>query len=653
MKEILKNILINLKFTNVSDVIEIIKEKNYKVISFDIFDTLVNRNVEKPQDVFKILEFEYSYFYGKKLELCKNRINAENIARSKSNKEDISLEDIYAELKFLSEDERKWLKNKEVELEEQLIKKNTDLAIIFQWCKQNNKRIFITSDMYLPKKFIEKLLKNFEYSDYEKLYLSGDVGLTKASGNLFKKILEENNINPAEMLHIGDALKGDFIVPKRLGINTILLKKKRASHYIQLNDKGLNDKESVSYSIITSFIKSNIRNYFDEYSKFGYTVLGPILFGYLKWLNNELKNNDINKIFFLAREGQLLDKGFDILYPNSDIFHKFIYVSRRATAVPRLHKAKNFDDYLHCLTIFRANYRLKNFYEQCLITSSNVDKIQSETQISKERLIDSLSNEEKNILFNTIKPYIDKISHEQEDYIKKYLKTMDFYGKLAVADVGWHGTIQNSLQDIFSEADIYGFYVGKKNQLVNGNLFQIKNTKGYLFENKRDEVRLREVMFTVQLFELLFLSTEPTTVSYGFGNGIAYPNFGKKEQTEKNVVGITNMQNAAITFLNDCKNDEFMMSYDFSAAALYKPYHDLVNPPTNTIINLFREHDCLNMEEDSLIGRHSIIYYIFHPIKLKNDFLNNGCKLLFLKNLFKVPLPYFKFLCFLKKFDNR
>lgn len=653
MKDIIKNILINLNFTNASDIIEIIKEKNYKVISFDIFDTLVNRNVENPQDVFKILEFEYNSFYGKKLELCKNRINAESIARSKSNKEDISLNDIYAELKFLSEDERNWLENKEIELEEQLIKKNTDLAIIFQWCQQNNKRIFITSDMYLPKIFIEKLLKKFEYSDYEKLYLSGDVGLTKHSGNLFKKILEENNINSAEMLHIGDALKGDYLVPKRLGINTILLKKNQVNNYMQFNYKDLNDEEKLSYSIVTSFINNNIQNYSDEYSKFGYTVVGPILFGYLKWLNNELKNNDINKIFFLAREGQLLNKGFDILYPNTDIFHKFIYVSRRATAVPRLYKAKNFDDYLHCLTVFRANYRLKNFYEQCLITLENADKIQKETKISNERLIESLSNKEKNILFNTIKPYIDKISHEQEDYIKQYLKAMNFFGKLAVADVGWHGTIQNSLQDIFYEADIYGFYVGKKNQLLNGNLLEIKNTKGYLFENKRDEVRLREVMFTVQLFELLFLSTEPTTVSYGFVNGKAYPIFGKKEQSEKNIVNITNMQNAALTFLNDCKNDEFIMSYDFYVATLYKAYHDLVNPPSNTIINLFREHDCLNMEEDSLIGRHSIIYYIFHPIKLKNDFLNNGCKLLFLKNLFKMPLPYFELLCFMKKFDKR
>ena len=277
MKDIIKNILINLNFTNASDIIEIIKEKNYKVISFDIFDTLVNRNVENPQDVFKILEFEYNSFYGKKLELCKNRINAESIARSKSNKEDISLNDIYAELKFLSEDERNWLENKEIELEEQLIKKNTDLAIIFQWCQQNNKRIFITSDMYLPKIFIEKLLKKFEYSDYEKLYLSGDVGLTKHSGNLFKKILEENNINSAEMLHIGDALKGDYLVPKRLGINTILLKKNQVNNYMQFNYKDLNDEEKLSYSIVTSFINNNIQNYSDEYSKFGYTVVGPIL----------------------------------------------------------------------------------------------------------------------------------------------------------------------------------------------------------------------------------------------------------------------------------------------------------------------------------------------------------------------------------------
>lgn len=653
MKNFIKNALVNFNFTATSEIIEIIRKNDFKYISFDIFDTLVVRNVERPKDVFKILESDYKTLNSQKIDFVSYRINAEKIARNKSHKEDITLDDIYAEINFLTEKEQNYLKNKEIEVEEKLIVKNKDIAYIFEWCKQNNKRIFITSDMYLPKNFIEKLLKKFEYSDYEKLYLSGDVGLTKHSGNLFKKILEENNINPAEMLHIGDAVKGDFLVPRRLGINTILLNKKQFNSYIQLNYDDLNDEEKLSYSIVVSFIKNNIQNYSDEYSKFGYTVLGPILFGYLKWLRRELKEANINKIFFLAREGQLLNRGFEILFPNENIQHNFIYVSRRATAVPRLYKAKNFDDYLHCLTIFRANYRLKNFYDQCLITSEKANKIQNETKITKERLIDSLSNEEKRVLFNKIKPYIDKISYEQENYIKRYLNAMDFNGKLAVADVGWHGTIQNSLQDIFCEADIYGFYVGKKNQLLNGNLLEIKNTKGYLFENKRDEVRLREVMFTVQLFELLFLSTEPTTVSYGFDNGKAYPIFGKKEQSDKNIVNITNMQNAALRFLNDCKNDKFIMSYDFSVAALYKAYHDLINPPSNTIINLFREHDCLNMEEDSLIGRYSIFYYLCYPVKLKRDFLNNGCKLLFLKNLFKVPFPYFKLLCFMKKFDKR
>ena len=33
------------------------KEINkYKYISFDIFDTLIKRNVEKPEDIFKIVE---------------------------------------------------------------------------------------------------------------------------------------------------------------------------------------------------------------------------------------------------------------------------------------------------------------------------------------------------------------------------------------------------------------------------------------------------------------------------------------------------------------------------------------------------------------------------------------------------------------------
>ena len=62
--------------------------------SFDMFDTLITRLVNAPSDLFSIIETEYNI-----PNFRKNRINAERKARKNSNHEEITIDDIYKELK--------------------------------------------------------------------------------------------------------------------------------------------------------------------------------------------------------------------------------------------------------------------------------------------------------------------------------------------------------------------------------------------------------------------------------------------------------------------------------------------------------------------------------------------------------------------------
>ena len=75
------------------DADKILKEiKNYDIVSFDIFDTLLKRNVKEPTDVFSYMEKKYQINGFRE-----KRIEAEKAARKKKNGLEISLEDIYAE----------------------------------------------------------------------------------------------------------------------------------------------------------------------------------------------------------------------------------------------------------------------------------------------------------------------------------------------------------------------------------------------------------------------------------------------------------------------------------------------------------------------------------------------------------------------------
>ena len=155
--------------------------KDYEIISFDIFDTLIVRYVEKPIDIFAIIEDKAEN--AKNFQV--NRINAEIHARKKYARE-IKLDDIYAELTDIYDDNLiKRLKSMEIALESDFCIKREDVYNFFQTCQNNHKRIIITSDMYLPKEVIEDILNKNDILNYEHLYLSSEVGEQKKMVNYF------------------------------------------------------------------------------------------------------------------------------------------------------------------------------------------------------------------------------------------------------------------------------------------------------------------------------------------------------------------------------------------------------------------------------------------------------------------------------------
>ena len=71
------------------------------VVSFDIFDTLLKRNVRHPKDVFNLVESKYNAESSVELkDFRSQRVLAECKARENATKEDITLDDIYTNLPY-------------------------------------------------------------------------------------------------------------------------------------------------------------------------------------------------------------------------------------------------------------------------------------------------------------------------------------------------------------------------------------------------------------------------------------------------------------------------------------------------------------------------------------------------------------------------
>lgn len=643
MKELIKKILVREKCTPIENIISVLSSSSAKVVSFDIFDTLIKRNVREATDVFSLLENAYINRFGHSEPIKKWRITAEKEANKRSSYNDVNLDEIYQAMEALPEEERGWLKEKEVELELQVTQRNNRLFDIYQWCLAHGKKIILISDMYLPLDVIEKIVKDAGYQGYSKIYLSNCYRERKVTGNLFKIALKEEGLLPKKMVHIGDALRGDYISLLKLGIQAILIRKKDSeTKYFNSKQHGLD------YNVMNSFVRNNEPADYDFYQKIGYEVVGPILYGYSKWLNDTAKKLGIRKLFFLAREGFLLERAFRLFSANEQDYC-VIRVSRKATALPLLQRAKNLDDILNRITVTRTRFTVENLLSACEVDEKTARNILQEAAIPPDTTIHSLNSKQKDALFLQAFPSIAEFSRIQEKYIRGYLDEAGFAGKVAVCDVGWHGTIQNALQEIFSDVDITGFYIGKKERKTKKH----SNSVAFLFDDHKNHQIQAEVMSAPDIFELFFLSVDGSAKKYAMNSdGKYFCVQAKPEQTRESAKNVINLQDAACHFIEDFKKFDDKLGIAVTPEACEAAYSKFINPPSMETVHHLNQFSFLNVGSHRMGAEHNLFYYSIHPKKFIIEFLNKGSKAIFLKSVFRLPLPYANMIDFLRKFDR-
>ncbi|MBR0257319.1 MAG: hypothetical protein IJQ58_06235 [Synergistaceae bacterium] len=147
----------------------------YDTVSFDIFDTLIKRCVARPRDVFHRVARDFTDKTGIFIDPVKfrdDRHNAEIFAeRNTAGREETTLQEIYACLPDEYSGMTDELMTLEIQRELKCCRPDPVMSKVYEWCRENHKRIFIISYMYLPLEVIQEILWSCGYEGYEKLYL--------------------------------------------------------------------------------------------------------------------------------------------------------------------------------------------------------------------------------------------------------------------------------------------------------------------------------------------------------------------------------------------------------------------------------------------------------------------------------------------------
>lgn len=189
--------------------------KEYDVISFDMFDTLIFRPFAHPADIFFLVGGALDCLDFKNL-----RVWAEEKARTEQKKKyghsEVALADIWRVLERETGISARDGMREEERIERQLCYANPFMREVWKCLLQMGKKILVVSDMYLPQDCIISILENSGYEGAEKLYLSHVYGKNKADGSLYEEVLKD--WPQASLIHVGDNPHSDRDMAKRYGL---------------------------------------------------------------------------------------------------------------------------------------------------------------------------------------------------------------------------------------------------------------------------------------------------------------------------------------------------------------------------------------------------------------------------------------------------
>lgn len=327
-----------------------------KYYSFDVYDTCLTRIFARPTDLF--LEWErrvvnYSGIkekIGSKLSIATCRIKAEKKARKKKIREDICFADIYRYMEplGLSHDDLIFLMKLEVALEEECLAPIPEIINRIKEIRKNNATsILFISNMYLPGDFIQKqLLRHGIAKPDDPVYVSGDIGLSKHTGSLFKYVLKKHNLQPEQLVHTGDNARSDIKAAQQLGVHTV--------HYTGAcltNRERIIASQKQSDKITNSFIAGASRlcrtrlSPKPEFDGFDIgliaSVAAPMLIAFTAWVLRSAYQDGIERLYFLSRDGQLFYKIAQILSDSMPVPEcRYLYSSRLAWIGASINKTK-------------------------------------------------------------------------------------------------------------------------------------------------------------------------------------------------------------------------------------------------------------------------------------------------------------------------
>lgn len=501
------------------------------VVSFDLFDTLVQREgLFFPKDLFYRVQETFEKRLGLEVDdFVSVRIRAEGIARVRArghNRQETTLLEIYSELArilALETNVAQHVMEIELECERAALTPLVSAKPLFEAALAAGKPVVIVSDTYFSEDFINEVVKQNGFSEIQKTYASSVYGRTKADGSLFEVVLKDMQCQPNRLIHIGDNKLSDVGTPLGMGIRALLFTTPK--HQLKWRH-GLNDGPSGSLVMSAMLCdlgkqtKLAVGNS-DRQSVMARTAihhLSLLYFGFSAWLLEQLKRGGYRRVYFAARDGQIIKRFFDHIATAAgfEIDSRYLYVSRAA-----LYPSLAFTDPGMARRLFSHNWDHMTVGEalgRMSLSGEEVAGLLEKYGLPDSKLpLNRVTASKFSGFLDEIWPLFMRKSEERCQLLVEYLRQELLLTEegAAFVDIGWHASLQHCVSKLLKHMgitkELSGFYLGTFAQ-PEGAAFPKAN--GFLVDRDKPQWISELVRSSPSLIELFHSAGHGSVLGY-------------------------------------------------------------------------------------------------------------------------------------------
>jgi len=506
-----------------------IDDPTVRVVSVDVFDTLVWRTVDEPMHAFPIIgerlrergllarHITTDTFYHVR---ARAEAQARAVLRAAGGGEEVDLTQVYMQVPrhLLAPDVAlAQVVAVEVAVERELLVPDLDVAELLTVAKEAAKRIIVVSDTYFSPQQLRGLLDlpGVPELGLGDIYVSSAHGLGKGHG-LFDIVLRDLDVEPSEVVHVGDNRVADVDTPRRLGIRAVYFERRpkhvaEALHrerayggaWLGRTDAGLSALRSkVVHRSATSSLPPELQPFW----RYGAAHLGPVLAGFAEWVQRRAQEEGVSTVHCLMREGAVLADLVDVA--GSYLAHPPVraekaWLSRQVCARASIREATAPE-----LRTLLTRRRLPTVKEFCTTLGVRADDLRQFSGRLDARLNDpTLALEVIAALTDDPDRRGDIVASSRalRRRLVRYVQTLaPEGGRLVLVDLGWGGSIQSMLQKLLREEAIEVETLGLYLVTHGGGLDKVMqgvDLDGFLVVNGDPAAEARAIMRSPEILE--------------------------------------------------------------------------------------------------------------------------------------------------------